>query len=253
MDLLYSLLAAFAISLLAFSGWIYKLVPEPKLQQVLPFALAVAIGILLGNAFFHLIPDAVVVLGSLDVTMGWVLIGLVTFFMIEKLFGGHEHIGLAGKIAIKPVGKMILVGDAVHNFIDGCLIAASFATSTELGWITTVAIAFHELPQEISDTGVLVHSGYTLKKAVLLNFSVALTTLVGVVFIFFLKGQVNLSMGYMLPITAGGFIYIATADMIPELHGRHCTRRTQVYQGLLITSGIVFMLLAGQLEKFLIR
>jgi zinc and cadmium transporter len=253
MDLLYSLLAAFAISLLAFSGWIYRLVPEHKLQQVLPFALAVAIGVLLGNAFFHLIPDAVVALGSLDITMSWVLIGLVTFFMIEKLFGGHEHQGLAGKIGIKPVGKMILIGDAVHNFIDGCLIAASFATSTELGLITTVAIAFHELPQEISDTGVLIHSGYTLKKAILLNFSVALTILGGVVFIFFLKEQVNFSMGYMLPITAGGFIYIATADMMPELHSRYCTRRTHVYHGLLIISGIVFMLLAGQFEEFLIR
>jgi len=253
MDLFYALIAAFTISLLAFSGWVYRLVPEHKLQQVLPFALAVAIGVLLGNAFFHLIPDAVIALGSLDVTMSWVLLGLVTFFMIEKLFGGHDHQGLAGKIGIKPVGKMILISDAVHNFIDGCLIAASFATSTELGLITTVAIAFHELPQEISDTGVLVHSGYTLKKAILLNFSVALTILAGVLFIFFLKDQADVSIGYMLPITAGGFIYIAMADMMPELHSRYCTRRMHIYQGLLIVSGIVFMVLAGEFEEFLIR
>lgn len=253
MDLLYSLLSAFAVTLLAFSGWIYRLVPEHKLQQVLPFVLAIAIGVLLGNAFFHLIPDAVVQIGSLEATMGWVLAGVMIFFAVEKMIGGHEHQGLASKIGVKSLGKMILVGDAVHNFIDGCLIAASFAVSTELGLITTLSIAFHELPQEISDTGSLVHSGYTLGRAIRLNFLVALTILGGVVFIFLLKEHAHLPISYILPITAGGFIYIALADMMPELHSRYCTRRTHVYQAALITAGIVFMVLAGQFEEFLKR
>ncbi len=249
MDLLYALFAAFAISLLAFSGWVYKLVPEKKLQQVLPFVLAVAIGVLLGNSFFHLIPDAVNELGSLKETLWWVLVGLVVFFAMEKLLG-HDQQGRAGKIKIKPVGKMILLGDAVHNFIDGCLIAASFATSTELGLITTIAIAFHELPQEISDTGVLIHSGYSLKKAVLLNFLVALTVLPGVVFFFFLKEQVSFSIGYMPPITAGGFIYIALANMLPGLQSSNAYK-SHIGQGIAMLAGLTIMLLTISLEQFL--
>ena len=138
---------------------------------------------------------------------------------------------------------LTLVGDGFHNFIDGMVIAASFTVSIKLGLVTTLAVILHEIPQELSDFAVLVYGGFTKKKALLLNFASALMAMVGAVVGFFLTGlSVNFS-NFILPITAGGFIYIATSDLIPELHKENDLKRsTAAFFAFLL--GIAFMALA---------
>lgn len=252
--MLISLLAALFICLLSLSGAVFYLVQPQRLQTILPYFVALAVGVLLGNAFIHLIPDAVAEIGSIEEVLLFTLGGMLLFFFIEKglRWKHHHQVYITNKsqdkIAdIKPLGKMNLLGDFIHNFTDGTLIAGSFTVSPQLGFITTAAIALHEIPQEVSDTGCLVYSGYSLKRALTSNFLCSLSCIVGVLFVFGLQELVNLPVAYLLPTAAGGFIYIAASDMMPELHGEF-TPRAHVGQGVMIVSGLLIMLGAAQLE-----
>ncbi|MFM7430341.1 MAG: ZIP family metal transporter [Flammeovirgaceae bacterium] len=252
--LLTSLIAALFICFLSLSGAVFYLIRPQKLQTILPYFVALAVGVLLGNAFIHLIPDAVEEIGSIEEVLLFTLGGMLLFFFIEKGLRWKHHRqvyitdkSLDNRMQVKPLGKMNLLGDFIHNFTDGTLIAGSFAVSPQLGFITTAAIALHEIPQEISDTGCLVYSGYSLKRAINLNFLSSLSCLVGVVFVFGLQELVNLPVAYLLPVAAGGFIYIAASDMLLELHGEF-TPRAHAGQGLMIVSGLLIMMGAAQLE-----
>lgn len=249
-----SLSAALFISLLSLSGAVFYLIRPQRLQTILPYFVALAVGVLLGNAFIHLIPDAVAEIGSIEEVLLFTLGGILLFFLIEKVlrWKHHHQVYITNKsldkgAEVKPLGKMNLLGDFIHNFTDGTLIAGSFAVSPQLGFITTAAIALHEIPQEISDTGCLAYSGYSLKRAITLNFLCSLSVVLGVVFVFGLQELVNLPVAYLLPIAAGGFIYIAASDMMPELHGEF-TPRAHVGQGVMVVSGLLIMLGAAQLE-----
>lgn len=181
--------------------------------------VGVATGALLGDAFIHLIPEAFAETGSPLVLSLTIIGGMLIFFVLEKFLHWHHHQGLEGsEPEIHPVGKMILVSDGVHNFVDGLIIAASYLVSVEVGIATTMAVILHEIPQEIGDFGVLLHAGYTKMQALFYNFVSALFAILGATVALLLGGATEAFTSWLIPLAAGGFIYIALTDLIPELH-----------------------------------
>lgn len=216
-----ALAAAALVALVSLSGAAVLWVRESTLRVVVPLLVAMAVGVLLGDAFLHLIPEATEQLGSVTTVGLYALGGFVLFFAIEKGVRWqhrHEIYTPDSTHAIQPMARMNLVGDGVHNFMDGVLIAGSFAADPVLGWATTAAIVMHEIPQELGDTGALLCGGYAPRRAVLLNFLCALAVIPGVVATLLVGQVVEEGLVYLLPIAAGGFIYIAASDFLPALH-----------------------------------
>jgi zinc and cadmium transporter len=214
---IYIILALLITSLLSLIGVFFFKVSINKLEKVIMFLVSLSAGTLLGDSFLHLLPEAVELLENDFITWLGVLGGIILFFILEKMIcWRHCHIPTSNN-HIHPVGKMNLIGDALHNFIDGMIIAGSFIVDFNLGVITTIAVISHEIPQEIGDFGVLIHAGFSTKKALLFNFFSALASVLGAIIIIFLGQKIAGLSNLILPITAGGFIYIAASDLIPEL------------------------------------
>lgn len=167
----------------------------------------------MGGAFLHLLPEAVEKTIEIDIFL-WILGGFILFYLIEKVLQWHHCHRVRH---IHTFGYVNLIGDAVHNFTDGLIIAASFITNFHLGVVTTLAIAFHEIPQEIGDFGVLIYSGFKKIKALILNFLAALTVVFGGMVGYFISTYIQEFTIFLLPLAAGGFIYIASSDLIPEI------------------------------------
>lgn len=212
--LTWIILSTLAISLISFVG-VFTLSLNKKLFDKIVLALvALSAGALMGGAFLHLIPEAIAMSGGYDVLM-FVLIGFVIFFMVEKvLHWRHCHKGECDKHSF---AYMNLFGEGIHNFIDGLIIAASFVAAVPLGIITTIAVAMHEIPQEIGDFGVLIHGGFKRGKALMLNFLVALFAILGGIIGYFLSSSIENVMVFLVSLAAGGFIYIGASDLIPEI------------------------------------
>ena len=268
MNMMYSILAVLIVSLVSLVGiWTFWF-PLVKLKKVLVCFFAFSAGILLGDAFLHLLPEAVeeswlTLQGSFAIIWG-ILLG----FIVEKLFHlTHHHEkekkseilsredektqeewgmqfveGHFGKEEIKPFAFMNLLGDFVHNIIDGMIIGVAFMVDTSVGISTTLAVILHELPQEIGDFCVLVQGGYSKKRALFLNFLTALSAFIGLGFVYLLQNFLEGIEAFLLPLSAGLFIYIAVADMLPEMH-KECSFRQSFLQILLLWIGILVMLL----------
>lgn len=238
-------LAVFALCLIPFFGWIYKIIPPERIHKFVPFALAMASGILLGNAFFHLIPESLEQLTSPQNVMVAVVAGIITFFTLEKIVvwkktcGGHNPVS-----KVKSMGMVNLSGDALHNFIDGALIAGSFLVNTETGVAVLISVIIHELPQEIGDTGALLYSGLPLKRAVRLNILASLSAVPGAACIFLIHGAGGMLLDYLLPFTAGAFVYMSLANMVPVLlKDRNIKIKYQVMQIMTMIIGIAFIII----------
>lgn len=231
------LLSTISVSLLAFLGILTLFFKEKLIDKVLLMLVALSAGALMGGAFLHLIPEAVEAYQGYDVYL-YILVGFTIFFLIEKIFRWrHCH---KGKCDVHSFAYMNLLGDSIHNFIDGLIVAASFAVDVPLGIVTTLAIALHEIPQEIGDFGVLVYGGFNRTKALVLNFIVAtMIILGGIAGYFFASGEAFVA--FLLPFAAGGFIYIGASDLIPEIR-----KETDLKKSLPIFSvfllGILLML-----------
>jgi zinc and cadmium transporter len=235
--LIQIIIATFLVSLISFVG-IIALANKNILNKFLVTIIAFASGALIGSAFLHLIPEASEKLSYFSVS-SLVLSGFVLFFLIEKgLHWRHCH---EGKCKIHPFSYLILAGDTVHNFLDGLIIAASFIISPAIGLTSTIAIALHEIPQEIGDFGVVIYGGMKKRKALFLNFLVALTAVLGGVLGFFLK-SVNSISTFILPVAAGGFIYIASSDLLPELK-KEIRFRKSLLDVIIFLIGIALMLI----------
>lgn len=212
------IIATFLISLIAFIGALTLFLKEKLLDKILLILVAFSAGALIGGAFFHLIPEALESAGlenSLNVFL-YVICGFSTFFILENFIKWH-HCHKREHVKIMPFSYLILVSDAVHNFIDGLIIAVSFVNSFSIGIITTLVVAFHEIPQEIGNFGVLVYGGIKKTKALLLNFLSATTVLLGGMVGYFISGEISGSITLLLGFAAGSFIYIASSDLIPEI------------------------------------
>ncbi|MCK4531870.1 MAG: ZIP family metal transporter [Candidatus Aenigmarchaeota archaeon] len=238
----YSLVSVAIVSLIAFVGILTFSLKEEKLGKILLYLVSFAAGGLLGGAFIHLLPEAVERFGfNVSVSLS-VLSGIITFFILEKLIHWrHCHIPTSEKHP-HPFAYMNLVGDGVHNFIDGLIIAGSYLVSIPLGLTTTFAVILHEIPQEIGDFGVLVHGGFKKRKALFLNFLTALTAVVGTVVALSLSIFVENLTLFLLPFAAGGFIYVASTDLIPELHKGSYETKKSLLQLITFVLGILIML-----------
>ncbi len=208
------LLATIANSLLALVGAVTLGWSRKTLERILHALVGFSAGALLGGAFFHLIAESLEEMPTME-SFYIVFVGFILFFLIERFL--HWHHCHKGKCDVHAFSYLILVGDAIHNFIDGLIIAASFLVDIGVGIVTTLAVMSHELPQELGDFGVLVYGGFSRKKALLYNFASQLTSVAGGIVGFFFLGTSEFAV-YLLPFAAGGFIYIGASDLIPELH-----------------------------------
>jgi zinc and cadmium transporter len=183
------------------------------MKKLMMGLVALSAGALMGGAFLHLIPESIEEFGS-NILI-YVLIGFTVFFLVEKiLHWRHCH---EVDCKIHSFAYMSLLGDAIHNLIDGLIIGVTFVVDTSLGVASTIAIILHEIPQELGDFAVLVHGGFSIKKALLANFLTALTAVLGGILGYFLITFTENAMMYLLPFAAGGFIYISASDLLPEL------------------------------------
>ena len=218
MTYVYALISVTIVSLVSFVGIFMLSLQEEKLRKYLFAFISLAIGALLGDAFIHLIPEAFENSSNTSITSGLIIVGILIFFILEKFLHWHHHGEDKEKTHIHPVGQLVLFSDGVHNLMDGIIIGASFLVNIPVGLATTLAVILHEIPQEIGDFAVLLHSGYTKSRALWLNFVSALLAFVGVIIALILGEITKTFTIWVLPIAAGGFIYIAIADLIPELH-----------------------------------
>ncbi len=218
---LWTIGATIIVSVLSFIGIIALLIKDKLLEKILLLLVGFSAGSLLGGALLHLIPEAIEESTTFNIVI-WVLAGFTIFFIIERVFHWHHDHKCKGKCRkLKDkttLSYMNLIGDGFHNFIDGLVIAAAFAVNINLGVVTTIAVIAHELPQEISDFGVLVYGGFTKKKALIFNFLSAIIAIIGAIVGILLFRSIEGIIPSLLAITAGGFIYIAASDLIPELN-----------------------------------
>ena len=214
--LVWSVGATFIVSLVSLIGLFGLAIKTKLLDRILFLLVGLSAGALIGDAFLHLIPEAVAG-GSTELTFLFIIVGFSFFFLIERVLS-WQHCHKHGKCSEHSFSQMNLIGDGVHNFIDGLVIAASFAAGKEIGIATTTAVLVHEIPQEIGDFGVLVYGGFSKAKALFTNFMYALLAIMGAVAGVFMVSAVGQMNFFLLPFAAGGFIYIGASDLIPELH-----------------------------------
>ncbi|MBP7670845.1 ZIP family metal transporter [Candidatus Gracilibacteria bacterium] len=216
---LYSLGSVLLVSLISLIGVFTLGFAEKSLRKFLLYMVSFSAGALFGDAFIHLLPEVVEATGGFELKISlMVLVGLAAGFLVEKVIHWRHCHHPTTAHHPHPVAKMNLVGDIVHNLIDGLIIGASYLVSIEVGIATTIAVIFHEIPQEIGDFGILLHGGYSRRKALLMNFLISLAAVFGVVMAILLGGAIEHLELYFVPFAAGMFIYIAGADLIPELH-----------------------------------
>lgn len=241
---LYTIASVAIVSIVSFSGAAALAIKEKRLKSMLIFLVSLSAGALFGDAFIHLLPEAVEEFGfSFAISLS-VLSGIVIFFILEKVLHWHHHTHKHRhdhKEGFHPFAIMNLIGDFVHNFIDGIIIGASYLASVPLGVATTLAVVLHEIPQEIGDFGVLLHGGFSKYEALVFNFLTALSAFFGAVLALSLGSVIENANMFLLPFAAGGFIYIAGSDLIPELHKEVKVSRS-VLQLASFLLGIVLML-----------
>jgi len=212
--LTYIIIASFLIASSALIGLVSLLIKKELIDKILLFFVSLSAGTLMGGAFLDLMPEATEKLGS-NTVFPFILISFILFFLIEKIIHWrhcHEE-----NCEVHDFGYINLIGGSVHNFIDGLIIAATFLADIRLGIISSVAIASHEIPQKIGDFCVFVYAGFTKTKALIINILVSLTIVIGGIAGYFLSKNIEGLVAYLLPFAAGGFLYISTSDLIPEI------------------------------------
>lgn len=221
----------------------FLLLSERTRLLLLPGLVSFAVGALLGAAFLALLPDALETGIGTHELLASVLAGLLVFFVLEKLvLWRHSH-GSDDRHddnVPQAAGYIILIGDAIHNFVDGLLIASAFLTDVRLGIVTGLAIVAHEIPQEVGDFAILLHSGFTRGRAFFYNLLASLAMMVGGLIAYFALSAVSQALPYVLGLAAASFIYVSVADLIPSLHRRVSTRALMT-QTLLILAGVAFI------------
>lgn len=244
------LLYTFIGSIGGLAGGLILLTKERFALKVSHFLAAFAAGTLLGTTFFDLLPEAQEQAGEDINIFLWTLVGILIFFFIERFihwFHHHDH-EHEGDVISKSTNPLIIIGDTVHNFIDGMVIGATFLVSAPLGIITTLAIFAHEIPQEIGDFGVLLHKGMSKKKIILINLVSALASFVGALLSYVIGDSLQSSLKLFLSVTAGFFIYIAASDLIPEIHYERRRGVAFIESILLLLGVITIYFIVTQLE-----
>jgi len=243
---LYIFGSVFLVSLASLVGIFFLFFSQAKTDRIIMFLVSLSAGTMLGDAAIHLLPEAAAKSDGSLLIWYLFLIGVLMFFFLEKIVHWHHCHNHEECDHNETLGIMNLVGDGLHNFIDGAAIAGAFLVSVPLGLATLIAVLAHEVPQEIGDLGVLIHAGYSRTKALLYNFLSALLSVIGAAGTLLISTHIENVTDYILPITAGGFIYIATADLIPELK-KHTALSKTLQQFIGIVLGIAIMALLKNL------
>ena len=233
------LLSLIIISALSFTGVLALAFNKNLLRKVLTTLTSFAAGALLAVAFFHLMPEAFQILGEKVFTT--VLLGLIVFFILERII--HWHHCHDENCEFHAEHYLNLIGDGFHNFLDGGIIAAAYLVNIQAGIAATIAIAAHEIPQEIGDFAILVHGGFSEKKALLFNFLTACTAILGGLMTVYLSQLFNSLAPILISISAGGFIYIATADLLPTI-AKERNRKRMLLHSLSFFIGIIILFIA---------
>lgn len=247
-----SILATVGVSLLSFVGLV--LTGHLWNERVELRLVSFAAGVLLATAFLDLLPEAVEQAGASEALLA-ALVAICGFFLLERIIHGrHTHTGQESHLGHHSTsGYFILVGDGIHNFIDGVAIAASFIVSPELGILTTVAVAAHELPHEVGDYAILRKSGFSRTRALTFNFLSGLTAVAGAVTTFAFQDFVTENLGILIAAVAGMFVYIAAVNLIPELHHQRIKGRflyaTPFIVGVLLIPLLLAVLPHGHAEE----
>ena len=249
MVLLETLLSVFLVSLISLIG-VIALAVKPKTLNGMLFALiSLSAGGLLGAAFLDLMPEAIDLAGVQN-AMLLALAGFLLFFLLEKFllwYHCHEYPTCRNPAhRKKALPYLNIVGDGIHNFVDGMIIATAYLANPSLGVITTIAVIMHEIPQEIGDFGVLVYCGLTRLNALAFNFLSALTAFLGAIAVFIMASSFQGLSAILLPLAAGHFIYIAGADLIPELQ-KELDKKKSMIQLLCLLIGIGLIVLTQSL------
>lgn len=237
----YTLSSVIIVGLLSLAGVFTLSFDQKKLDRILIYLVGLSTGTLLGDAFIHLIPEAFKESKNATFTSLSILFGIFTFFILEKFVHWRHCHKLPSEHHPHPFSYIILVGDATHNFIDGLIIAASFLVSVPLGIATTLAIILHEIPHEIGNFGSLIYGGFSRGKALLFNVLTALASIFGALLVLLINMDSNSIISFLVPFAAGGFIYVANSDLIPELH-KNTEAKKSCLQIATFIAGILLML-----------
>ncbi len=241
--LLWILSSTILLSSISLIGAFTLLLKEDILKKLIHPLVAFSAGSLLGGAMLHLLPEAIETSGEIQMIFILAILGFTTFFMLEQFIHWH-HCHKAPSEHKHPVTYMILISDGVHNFLDGLAIGSAFIVDIRLGIVTTIAIAMHEIPQEMGDFGILLNGGWEKMKALLFNFISGLTAVAGGLVAWYFAKEIDVS--YLLPFAAGNFIYIAASDLIPEVKHRENIKENIVHFatfvfGLLLMWGLTLL------------
>jgi zinc and cadmium transporter len=226
-----------AMAAIALVGSVTLLLGPETLRRIVTPLVALAAGSLLGGAFFHMLPAATRALPDLGTVFLWTMLGFSVFLALEQFLHWH-HCHRAQADCRKPLGYLILLGDALHNFLGGLGVAGVFLIDVRLGLMAWVAAAAHEVPQELGDFGVLIHSGWSRSRALLFNFLSGLTFLVGGLLAY--AAADHLRVALLVPFAAGNFVYIAASDLIPEVN-RHRDARANIVHFAAFAAGLALL------------
>ncbi|MFX0029728.1 MAG: ZIP family metal transporter [Candidatus Hermodarchaeota archaeon] len=271
MEPLLGFLMIFFISLLSLIGLFMISIKEKTLDRILFILIAFATGTILASALFDLIPESIHHLEELNaegadialsLVFSFIIIGFVVFFIIERFiywFHGHAHekednyvcyesmagngdLTISGEREIKSFAFLNLIGDGLHNFLDGVIIMVAFLSSIRNGIVVTLAVLFHEFPQEIGDFGILLYGGFSKKKALFFNFSSALVALLGGLLAFMLSESIEIFNLFFLAFSGGGFLYLASTELMPELIKEKDMKKS-IIQAMIFLGGIILIML----------
>lgn len=221
-----------------------------KKREHMLYLVGFAAGGMLAAVFFDLLPEAMELTGNATTPLSYVLYGIIIFYCLEKLLlWQHCHRHAHGEVCEVHVGsRMVIVGDSLHNFLDGVAIAAAFLVNAPLGVVTALAVFVHEIPQEVGDIGVLLHDGFSRKQALVWNLISAVVCVVGAIFTYFFLNIFRTTEVYLVAIAAGGFIYVATSDLLPEIH-REMKKKDVLAHTFVFLLGIAVIWLVGTFLK----
>lgn len=238
-----TLVAVGGVSVLSLAGGVTLVLRPATLNKGLLVLISFAAGALLGDAFLHLIPEIAQSEQGFDAAASYALLGgVVAFFILEKVLHWH-HSHVPSEEVLHPVAITNLIGDGLHNFIDGAIVAGGFLVSPKLGVATAIAVALHEIPQELGDFGILVHAGLKPRRALALNLLTAVSSIAGAILTLAVSAAVEGIERILASVTVGAFVYIASTDLIPELHKEPEARKSAVQLvALLAGVGVMAML-----------
>lgn len=245
LTLVYILVSIFIVSAISFVG-IFFLIKKKLVDKILFYLVSFAVGALLAGAFLHILPEAIEQNGDSHTVLIFVLVGMILFYMIEKFMWWHHchHTPHREcKRGVKTVAYLNLVGDGLHNVLDGAVIATTYLASIPLGIIATLAVIAHEVPQEIGDFGILVFGGFSKFRALAWNFISGLTAFLGALGVYFLASRFEGVLVYLMALSAGSFIYIAGVDLIPHLHEEKELKKSLIQFGCILAGILVIVVL----------